>query len=630
MRTLLPFLAAALLAVPASAVPTLSRADFNRLAAQEGLPLFWKPSGDESRPVAAADLQAVGDPAALSRYAAGGALTHEFDAAYARLVDLRRLEAVRKELDQGRPNLVVTDLRQAPAADRELARRIVAAAALIERLYERQTGGARWKDQVKDEASRALYARNQMPWCAAPLTEHDPFCGAVPSLPARKSGAYPEALSQDGKMCDQLRARPDGKALLDPFTVVVEKGGSLAAIPLTEAYGPEMKAVAVELRAAADAQGADEPKLKAYLLGAAKGFETGDWSEADEAWSRMGSRNTKWYLRVAPDEVEFDPCQEKAGFHVSFAKIDQTSLAWQDKLGPIKQEMEDSLASLIGPAYTARKAAFQLPDFIEIVVNAGDSRHAISATIGQSLPNWGKVAEENRRRTVVMTNLYEDPDSKRTAREKAGEMLDAQTLKDWAVDKEPGLVGVILHESAHNLGPHSDSRIGGKKPSEVFGGRLSSTLEEFKAQTAALWYVQLLKRRGLIDDAMARRVLVHELAWCFGHIATGYTTETGAPKPYAQLSAVQIGWLVRAGALTWTAGPDGVERLRADFEKLPSAVESLMKEVGSVYARGDKAAAQALLDEFVSGPGAALVRQRDAAARLSKYPRESYRYTVLD
>jgi hypothetical protein len=475
-----------------------------------------------------------------------------------------------------------------------------------------------------------MLARNQMPWCLAPLTEHDPFCGAVASLPVRKSGAYPESLSQDGKMCDELRARPDGKQLLDPFTVVVEKGGALRAIPLTEAYGPTMKLVATELRGAAAAQGKDEPFLKAYLLGAAKGFESGDWNEADEAWSRMGSRNTKWYLRVAPDEVEFDPCQEKAGFHVSFARIDQTVLAWQDKMTPIRQEMEDSLAALIGPAYKARKAAFALPDFIEMVINAGDSRHATGATIGQSLPNWGKVAEENRRRTVVMTNLFEDPDSKKTAREKAAEVLDAETLKYWADDKEPGLIGVILHESTHNLGPHSDSRINGKKPSEVFGGRLSSTLEEFKAQTGALWYVQLLKKKGLIDEALSRRVLVHELAWCFGHISTGYTTETGAPKPYAQLSAAQIGSFVRAGALTWTPGPDGVERLKADFDKLPAAIEALLKKVGGLYAAGDKDGAQALLDDFVSGPGSTLVRQKDVKARLSKYPREAYRYTVLE
>ena len=47
--------------------------------------------------------------------------------------------------------------------------------------------------------------------------------------------------------------------------------------------------------------------------------------------------------------------------------------------------------------YAARKVAFNFPDFIEIVLNAGDSRSALGAVMGQSLPNWGKVAQENRR-----------------------------------------------------------------------------------------------------------------------------------------------------------------------------------------------------------------------------------------
>lgn len=621
-----PALLCLVLAAPAAAAPTLSRADFNRLAAQTGLPLFWAPGAEGE--LSPKDLVPVGDAAALSRFAADGKFTPAFDAAYARLVEAKRLETVRRELDQGRPNLLVADLRSAPEPDRALARHLSAAGRLIDGLYQRQTGGLRWKDKIKDAASLAVYERNSGPWCEAPATDRDPFCNAVASFPPRRADAYPANLSHDGKMCDELRARPDGPRLLDPFTVVREKEGKLVAVPLHQAYGPEMRQVAVELRAAAAAQGPEEAALKAYLLGAAKGFETNDWAEADETWSRMNSRNTKWYLRVAPDEV-FDPCQEKAGFHVSFARIDPASLAWQDKLTPLRQEMEDTLAALIGPDYAARPVAFALPDFIEILLNSGDSKHPLGATVGQSLPNWGKVAEENRRRTVVMTNLFEDPDSKKTAREKASQLLDAETMKSYAESKEPGLIGVILHEATHNLGPHSDSRIKGRPVSEVFGGRLVSVLEEFKAQTAGLWYVELLRRKGLVSDEVARQIFVHEMAWCFGHISNGYFTDTGAPKPYSQLSAVQIGRFVRDGALSWVAGEDGVERVRIDFEKLPKAIEDLTRDMGRLYASGDAKGAQAMIDEYLSGPGAASVRAAEVQSRLRKYPKESYRYTII-
>ena len=38
-------------------------------------------------------------------------------------------------------------------------------------------------------------------------------------------------------------------------------------------------------------------------------------------------------------------------------------------------------------------------------------RTPLGATIGQSLPNWGPVANEGRGRTVAMVNFYSDPDS---------------------------------------------------------------------------------------------------------------------------------------------------------------------------------------------------------------------------
>jgi len=624
-------LALLLLAAPAAhAAPALPRSDFNRLAARAGIPVFWLPVAYDTATLSPADLAPVGDADALERFVIGGKFTAEFDHAYKFLVEERRTEAVRRELDSGRPNLIVSDFRKAPASERELVRRVAAAGKLIDELYALQTGGLRWRESLGgDAASRSMFERNHGPWCEAPGTESDPFCSAVPTFPARKSDAYPQSLAQDGAMCDELKSRPDGKALLDPFTVVREKDGKLVAVPLVEAYGPQMKLIAVELRAAAAAQGRDEAALKAYLLGAAKGFETGNWAEADETWSRMGARNSKWYLRIAPDEVEFDPCQEKAGFHVSFARIDSGSLAWQDKLTPLRQEMEDSLAALAPAAYKARRVAFGLPDFIEIVLNSGDSRTPAGATIGQSLPNWGKVAEENRRRTVVMTNLYEDPDSKKTALLKAGEMFDAAVLANYPSDKEAGLVGTILHEATHNLGPHSGSLVGGKTQAQIFGGRLEGVLEELKAQSGALWYVDLLKRKGLLSDKQVAEIYTHELVWCMGHIANGMTTDGGAPKPYSQLSGVQIGWLSKAGVLDWKAGPDGVERFSVDFAKLPAAAEALMREVVRVKGSGDVAGAKALVDGFVSGADAPLMRMAKVQERLRKYPKESYSYTPL-
>jgi hypothetical protein len=511
-----------------------------------------------------------------------------------------------------------------------LARHLAAAAGLIDELYREQKGALRHLAAIPagDSASRALFERNHGPWCEAPQTEDDPFCSAAPSFPKKLSDAYPRGWEQDAAMCESLRRRPDGKALLDPFTVVRENGkGQPAPAPLTGVYGEKMGRVAAELRLAAQGLGSDEAAFQRYLLAAAGGFSSGDWDPADEAWADMNGRNSKWYLRVGPDETGFEACQEKAGFHLAWARIDQAALAWQSKLTPLRQEMEDSLAALIGPSYQARQAAFNLPDFIAVVLNAGDSRPGLGAITGQSLPNWGKVAQEGRRRTVVMTNIYSDPESRRLDRAKARELLAPEALKYYPEDDEPGILGTILHEAAHNLGPHSDTRVGGRLPAEIFGGRLEGVLEELKAQTAALWYVDLLRRKGLVTGERAKQIYAHELVWAFGHVAQGMFSDGDNPKPYSQLAAVQIGSFIKDGAMAF--GRVGERELfSVDFDRLPASVEKLMQKVARLKAAGDAPGVRALVDGFVTGEDARLVRRDEVQARLRRFPKPSFSYTL--
>src|SRR5690606_22694604 len=152
---------------------------------------------------------------------------------------------------------------------------------------------------------------------------------------------------------DDLCARVEGHAsaseLLTPFTVVREQAGQLTAVPYTEAYRDLMQPIADELRAAADAMtDPAEDALRAYIRAAAQAFTDNQWDPANEAWAAMNARNSRWYVRVAPDEVYWDPCSHKAGFHLTLAQIDRGSLVWQDRLTPLQQRMEQALSELVG------------------------------------------------------------------------------------------------------------------------------------------------------------------------------------------------------------------------------------------------------------------------------------------
>jgi len=422
---------------------------------------------------------------------------------------------------------------------------------------------------------------------------------------------------------------------MDPFTLVVrDDSGALAAVPYHRAWPEDMRAVAAELRAAAKAvESPSEAALKAYLAAAAQAFEDGSWQAADEAWARMNAENSRWYLRVAPDEVYWDPCSLKAGFQVSFARIDGRSLAWQRRLDPLRGDMEFALAAMAGPPYAVRSVSFHLPDFIDVVVNAGDARAPRGATVGQSLPNWGPVANEGRGRTVAMVNFYQDPESRAVLRQRAASIFCPATMARWSEDPDSEVLDTVLHEAAHNLGPAHEYAVGGRKAEQIFGGPAASMLEELKAQTSALWLGDWLAGKGVVERGLAERSHVRSVAWVCGQLSQGMYDAQGKLKPYPSLAAIQLGSFLRDGALAWrpdAPAANGTDRgcLDLDVGRWPEAVTKLETQVLSVKARGDAPAAAALVAAFVDGPWP----QRDVRSlvteRWRRFPSATFLYSV--
>lgn len=637
------------------ALDAVPRLELNRIAQELNLPLYWVADENRSGSVDPGEVAALWGVAPPARWVEGAgasaAFTPAFREAFARIVQVkkgghqrgkvddaewRRRETVLFELSQGRPSVVRWDLRDASAEDRALVRHVMAAAAIIERIYRKQRGVEGMEAQIPadDPASRTLFWRNQGPWCEMPKTENTPDCSALPSRPPRVSGLYPASLQKDLKFCENLEARPDQAALLNPFAVVTEEGGKLKAVPYHEAYRADMEAVSRELKAAAAViQSPAEAPLKAYLGAAGQAFLDGSWPQADEAWAKMNAESSRWYLRIGPDETYADPCARKAGFHVSFARINQDSLTWQRKLDPLKNEMEAELARLAGAPYRARKVAFHLPDFIDIVINAGDSRSAVGGTIGQSLPNWGPVANEGRGRTVAMTNLFEDEDSHASTQAMVASLLCKASLPLVSLDPSLETMNTVLHEAAHNLGPSHEYRVKGKTDEETFGGGLSATLEELKAQTAALHFASWLVGRKVIDRQTADRALARDVVWAFGQISDGMLTPDGKPKPYAQLAAIQVGSLLEAKAMEWKpseTAANGKDQgcFELHIQKFPAAAEGLGRAVLGIKARGDKTEALKMRMAHVDQDGPWKAIRGIIQERALRDPKGSLVYSV--
>ncbi|WP_437282772.1 hypothetical protein WME90_20000 [Sorangium sp. So ce375] len=638
-------------ATPAPRFDQIPRLDFNRIAVELDLPLFWISDRNGSGAVDPDEVSALWYHTPAPAWVAAGAFTPAFTSAYAAMskvkaeghvragldeAEARRRDAVLAELAAGRPSLLRSDFRGAPAEDRAIVGHLLKVAELIEQIHAKQLGSAGMADKIPpdDPASRALFWRNQGPWCQQPKTRSDPNCSALPDRPPHITGVYPARLQQDKKFCAALEARPDQQALLSPFSVVVEERGALKAVPYSEAYKPEMEAVSRELKAAAEAiQSPNEAAFKAYLLAASQAFLDNRWELADEPWAKMNAENSAWYLRVGPDETYWEPCSRKAGFHVSFARINQESLTWQQKLDPVKSDMEAAFANLAGAPYKTRKVAFHLPDFIDIVLNAGESRAATGGTAGQSLPNWGPVATEGRGRTVAMVNLLQDDDSRAALREAASSLLCKTTMESVSLERPVATLGTVLHEASHNLGPARGYKVRGKTDEELFGGPLAAMLEELKAQNGALFFPGWLAQKGVLDPALARMSEVRDVIWAFGQVGQGMYTAGGEARPYGQLAAIQLGSLLDAGALGFYRGEtaaNGADKgcFAIQADKMPAAAEALAKTVLGIMARGDKAGALRLRETYVDKAGAWKALRGVIEERMQRMPLGSVVYAI--
>jgi hypothetical protein len=626
----------------------LTRTEFNFRAQERFVPLFWRADVNNDKTLDPSELVVLYGPWKVTSadFIDKKGFTKKFASTFESLVkplDESKLSAeqkarrdiLKKELEQGRPTLVENDFSASTKEDKAVLAHLKTAAAGIEKLYAFQSGTTSVLAKIAkdDVTSQAVFHRNQGANCVAPKTEKEANCSALEKKEKELSGLYPNDVQKDEKFCAKLELEKNKDELMGHFSAVVADGTGFKVVPYTQHWKSEMEAVARALDAAAAAVvSPDEKAFKAYLIAAAASFRSNDWEPANEAWVAMNAMNSKWYLRVAPDETYHEPCAWKAGFALQLARINKDSLVWQEKLEPVKLDMEKALAALAGAPYKARDVKFHLPDFIDVVLNAADQRNPHGATIGQSLPNWGPTSEKGGR-TVVMTNLYTDVDSKESLTNQMSSLFCAQTMKSATAEPKPGVMSVILHEAAHNLGPAHDYQVNGKKDDQVFGGPLASTMEELKAQTSALYFSWWLESKGIISKVDATQATVRDVAWAFGHISRGMYDAQGSSRAYSQLASIQLGSAFKAGALVFkkdekAANGTDVGCYEIDFTKWTPMVNELAKRVLSAKGSGNKIDAEKMKADFVDAKDAWAAARESMAERWLRAPKATFVYSI--
>jgi hypothetical protein len=605
------------------AAPALTQDDFNRLARGNGFSFRWDIDSDSDSKLDAHEL-AISDMTLsqaqakqeLKKYVTtqkGQSLfTGIFLQVYEELREAKRREVATESYHESQEIHIRVDMTDLAPDERKMVEHIANAAHLINDLYHEQLGTKKFDAQaeaIRSEHSDSylLYQRNHGPNCEAPKTADDPFCSALPGFPKPHLGIYPETKEINDAFCATLTGD-----LVDPMTVVADDGqGGLKAIYYQDYYRSQMAAVAAELDLAADAitNNQEEKALYAYLRTAAESFRTGNWLESDRQWVAMNMNNSKYALRVAPDETYWEPCQSKAGFELWFGKINKEAVKTIDLFKPLKDEMMAELVALT-PYVKFQDVKFNIPDIVDIAIFAGDARNPRGGILGQMLPNYSY--QEVGLRQLIMQGYDTDPRVREMAQEKAKLILHPETLAVYTANPDVGTFNATSHELTHSFPvggtqtqiydpqsrqakTHPDGKPMTVK--DALGGQLSTGIEELRAETGTLFWIGWLAAQGKVSQVLAQDAYASQLLWAINHVSQGMTDPvSGTPDTYSRLAGAQIRYFLSHGALEFIDG-----KFKMNFSLYPQVTRAFLKEVIDIQLTGDKQRADELMNGVAEG-----------------------------
>jgi hypothetical protein len=481
------------------------------------------------------------------------------------------------------PVEIGADIARLPASERKALGLMVDAARIMDALFLRQSwagNDALLMELVGDSSPRGrarlhYFMINKGPWSR--LDGNAPFVPGVPPKPD-SANFYPAGASKD-EVERWMKSLPEAEqpAARGFFTTIRRRAdGALTAVPYNLEYQGELARAAELLRAAAAAT--QQPTLKAFLDKRAAAFLSNDYYESDVAWMELDASIEP---TIGPYEVYEDEWfNAKAAFEAFITVRDDAESAKLARFGAELQDIENHLP--IDPALRNPKLGALSPiRVVNVVIASGDGNRGVQ-TAAYNLPNDEKVVQEKGAKRVMLRNMQEAK-FRKVLLPIAQVALPAAMRKDVAFD--PFFTHTVMHELMHGLGPHNIT-VGGRATTvrqelkETY-----SALEEAKADISGLWALQYLVDKGVLPKDLERTIYTTFLASTFRAVRFGLTEAHGKGV------ALQLNTLLDAGA--FSANADGTYAVVPG--KVKDAVAALTREIMTVQAHGDYAAAKDML-----------------------------------
>ncbi len=472
--------------------------------------------------------------------------------------------------------------------ERQLVEKLIEACRQIESIFWQQSdreGLALFQSLAgssdpRDKALRHSLWINGGRWDL--LDENRPFVGAEPMPPG--VGFYPKGLTREAIEA-YVKAHPeDQKAIYGERTVVVRDGEKLSTIPYHVAYKQSLDPAARALREASDLS--DDPAFARFLKLRAEALLSDDYYPSDVAWVELV--HPKFDLILAPYETYLDGLLGVKGSYGAAVLVrneeESGKLAVFQKYVP---DIQDSLPlpREDRPSLHGKAAPMEVMD---APFRSGDLVHGYQA-VADNLPNDPRIHEEKGSKRIFFKN-YMDARVAEIIVPLAHRLLREEDAAKASADGY--LVGTLMHEIAHGLGP-AYARVGGKQVSirEAIGPAFSA-LEEAKADATGMSALTWLVARG----GLAKE----KLPECYSSFVADLfrTVRFGTAEAHSRAEMMEFNFFVEQGAIS--REPSG--RYAINATRMPEALARLSKELLEIEAAGDRARAEAWFKKYDAMP----------------------------
>jgi hypothetical protein len=427
------------------------------------------------------------------------------------------------------------------------------------------------------------------------LDEHRRFVGRAPMPPGR--GFYPQGLTR-AQMEQYVRDHPEKKADLYSSTSIVRwHGDQLEAVPYHIAYRSFLEPAAKDLREAA--QLSSDPAFAKFLRLRAAALLSDDYFASDLAWLEL--KDPKIDVIFAPYETYDDSLLGvKATYGAAVLvrnEAESRRLAVFQKYVP---DIQDALP--LEPEDRPSKHGLETPmEVMDAPYRAGDLRHGYQA-VADNLPNDPRVHEQKGSKKIFFKNFM-DARVNYVILPLAKYMMSPEQAAK--ASGEGYLLGTIMHEIAHGLGPAFARTSSGKVDIREAIGPAFSGLEEAKADVVGMFGLHWLVEHGDLPKTKLEEYYSSYVAGIFR------TVRFGIGEAHGQAEMMEFNYLSERGAIIRHRSG----KYAVDYARMPEAISDLAKVLLEIEATGDRARAETWFKKYDVMP-AELKASLKSAAKL--------------